>query len=152
MGKLNLGAAQGVGLPVPPAVTIPTPFSVVPPAQARLKASTKAKEPKVPRLKGQAWFDLNFSKLESDVVQIQMFPDRKNGFHCPGCGIAGSRGIVIKGKDGRGDRIRIFELSKDKTMTVTGEITGFMVGYTCLKKYGGVDITKIAAPAPPAAG
>jgi len=135
-----------------PAVT-PTPFAVVAPTSARVKKTSTRKQPtaKTPSLKGEPWFRENFSGQASDVVQIRKYPSRKDGFHCPPCGIAGSNGIVIKGKDGRGEEIAIYEIDPStRELRQTGTIRGFIVGETCLKKYGGVDIRKLSASAPAA--
>ena len=150
MAKLTPGALQA---PVTPTPTLPqpvagnSPFAVVQPSAAKTLKMKRPASQKVPRLKGKAWFDENFSGLATDVVQVQVFPNRKEGFHCPGCGIAGSHAIVIKGKDNRGEDIQIYEPQADRTMKVIGTIKGWMVGETCLRKYGGVDLRKLAAPA-----
>ena len=136
---------QGQQIPAP-SQGGPAPFAVVAPSQSKsLKAPKKASAvAKTPSLRGEAWFNENFSGNAADIVQIRRYPSRREGFHCPPCGIPGSNGIVIKGKDGKGEEIAIYEVNKEtRELQQTGTIRGFIVGETCLKKYGKVDIKKI---------
>jgi hypothetical protein len=159
MAKLvaNQGAAPGPQAVPPPGTTPsghvqagPQPFSVAPPNQAKSAKTPKAKregEAKTPKIDSEQWFKDNFSGDKSDVVQIRTYPSRKpgQGFHCAGCGIAGSRAIIIKAKDPeKGQDIDLYEpdpenLGENKHV---GTIKGFLVGKGCLKKYGHVDLDK----------
>ena len=146
-------AATAANIPVPLAQPTghvikagPRPFTVLPPIQGRTKAARKpaAVKAAAPRLKGEPWFLENFSGLVSDVVQIRHYPSRAEGFHCPPCGIAGCHGIVIRGKDGRGEPIEVLKINPETRENVLDYvINGFVVGSTCLLKYGHLDINKI---------
>ena len=153
MAKL-IPTGPGTGTPAPGLVTStghatqasgPVPFAVVPPASAKAaKSPKKATVAKTPRISPELWFQENFSCLSTDVVQIRKYPSRKEGFHCPTCGIAGSNGIVIKALEGKGELIDIYEVDPaTREQKKTGEIRGFIVGATCLRKYGKVDVTKL---------
>lgn len=137
---------EGGQIPPPTQIGGPAPFAVVAPSQNKsLKAPKKASSvAKVSSLRGEAWFKENFSGDPADVLQIRRYPSRKQGFHCPPCGIPGSKGIVVRGKDGKGEILEIYKVNpetRDKEVEYT--VNGFIVGETCLKKYGGVDINKI---------
>jgi hypothetical protein len=136
--------AEGQQIPVPS--QSPAPFTVVAPSQSKsLKAPKKASAvAKTPSLRGKAWFDENFSGDPADVIQIRHYPSRREGFHCPPCGIPGSNGIVIRGKDGKGEDVEIKKVDPETREVVHDYfVKGFVVGETCLKKYGGVDVKKI---------
>jgi hypothetical protein len=108
------------------------------------KKSKKAKEPSntVPRLSGKPWFDENFSGYREDVIQLRVYP--KRGFKCAPCGITGNKAYVIRGKDGKGNQIEVFNIDPvTGKQTLKETINGFEVGYTCLKKYGNFDVEKM---------
>ena len=147
------GALTAPVLSTGQATAAPTPFAVVPPAQAKNKAPRKAAEAKVPTIRGEAWFQDNIKVGDpSIVVQVRRYPSRRNGFHCPGCGIAGSNGIVVRAAEGRGVPVILYEVDANRELVETETIMGWIVGETCLRKYGRIDIRKLGgAVAPPAA-
>jgi hypothetical protein len=151
---MGLKTSQPVQTAPPVISSAPTPFAVVPPSQSKsLKAPKKltASQPKVPVLRGDTWFKEHVKIGDPAIVkQIRRYTSRKSGFHCAPCGIAGSNGIVIEGLPGKGEMLDLFEVDQQtKEMKVVGQVRGFLVGETCLKKYGLIDIKKIPPPAAP---
>lgn len=172
MPKLTNVMASGPTAPIPVAPVVstnalpapmtlqtavaPKPFSIAAPNMARsMKAGKKASATvKSTALRGTAWFQENVAIGDASiVVQTQKFAGKRggsNGFHCPPCGIAGNNAIVIRALPGKGTPINIYEVNTRTGETAVKEvINGFMVGATCLKKYGKIDILNLGKPMNP---